>query len=181
MVMQQRIMVGFSLCPNGRKVSLNINNQPYNRNINVNIGTNIYICSSKAVNNLLWYSFMWLLQSALIYVLHFSFLSLFSLLVVDCSKVPGYVKMIAPEGALVFHEKAWNAYPYCRTSKFTLQKQIHYLMWFSYVHVRYALLIAEFNNLYFYFLTNFSRFLVSFSFLDVQLWRWVYKLWVNRC
>ncbi|XP_030004723.1 phosphatidylinositol transfer protein beta isoform isoform X1 [Sphaeramia orbicularis] len=31
------------------------------------------------------------------------------------SKVPGYVKMIAPEGALVFHEKAWNAYPYCRT------------------------------------------------------------------
>lgn len=37
-----------------------------------------------------------------------------------CSKVPGYVKMIAPEGALVFHEKAWNAYPYCRTSKFTV-------------------------------------------------------------
>lgn len=34
-----------------------------------------------------------------------------------CSKVPGFVKMIAPEGALVFHEKAWNAYPYCRTSK----------------------------------------------------------------
>ncbi|XP_016295456.1 phosphatidylinositol transfer protein beta isoform isoform X3 [Sinocyclocheilus anshuiensis] len=31
------------------------------------------------------------------------------------SKVPGFVKMIAPEGALVFHEKAWNAYPYCRT------------------------------------------------------------------
>lgn len=29
--------------------------------------------------------------------------------------------MIAPEGALVFHEKAWNAYPYCRTSKFTLK------------------------------------------------------------
>ncbi|KAG8430750.1 hypothetical protein GDO86_020049, partial [Hymenochirus boettgeri] len=31
------------------------------------------------------------------------------------SKVPGYVKMLAPEGSLVFHEKAWNAYPYCRT------------------------------------------------------------------
>ncbi|XP_026876449.2 phosphatidylinositol transfer protein beta isoform isoform X2 [Electrophorus electricus] len=31
------------------------------------------------------------------------------------SKVPGFVKMIAPEGALVFHERAWNAYPYCRT------------------------------------------------------------------
>nr|XP_020852092.1 phosphatidylinositol transfer protein beta isoform isoform X1 [Phascolarctos cinereus] len=31
------------------------------------------------------------------------------------SKVPGFVRMIAPEGSLVFHEKAWNAYPYCRT------------------------------------------------------------------
>ncbi|CAJ0945177.1 unnamed protein product [Ranitomeya imitator] len=33
------------------------------------------------------------------------------------SKVPGFVKMFAPEGSLVFHEKAWNAYPYCRTKK----------------------------------------------------------------
>ncbi|XP_059894525.1 phosphatidylinositol transfer protein beta isoform isoform X1 [Gadus macrocephalus] len=31
------------------------------------------------------------------------------------SKVPGFVKYIAPEGALTFHEKAWNSYPYCRT------------------------------------------------------------------
>ncbi|CAI5650817.1 unnamed protein product [Oreochromis niloticus] len=31
------------------------------------------------------------------------------------SKVPGFVRLLAPEGALVFHEKAWNAYPYCRT------------------------------------------------------------------
>uniref|UniRef100_A0A3B3QLK2 Phosphatidylinositol transfer protein beta isoform n=1 Tax=Paramormyrops kingsleyae TaxID=1676925 RepID=A0A3B3QLK2_9TELE len=38
------------------------------------------------------------------------------------SKVPGFVKMIAPEGALVFHEKAWNAYPYCRTSEFHLNE-----------------------------------------------------------
>ncbi|KAI4819968.1 hypothetical protein KUCAC02_027968 [Chaenocephalus aceratus] len=30
-------------------------------------------------------------------------------------KVPGFVKVFAPEGSLVFHEKAWNAYPYCRT------------------------------------------------------------------
>ena len=36
------------------------------------------------------------------------------------SKVPGFVRMIAPEGSLVFHEKAWNAYPYCRTSRFPL-------------------------------------------------------------
>ncbi|XP_072244349.1 phosphatidylinositol transfer protein beta isoform [Leuresthes tenuis] len=31
------------------------------------------------------------------------------------SKVPGFVKLLAPEGSLIFHEKAWNAYPYCRT------------------------------------------------------------------
>ncbi|XP_075035106.1 phosphatidylinositol transfer protein beta isoform-like [Mixophyes fleayi] len=31
------------------------------------------------------------------------------------SKVPSFVKMLAPEGSLIFHEKAWNAYPYCRT------------------------------------------------------------------
>uniref|UniRef100_A0A3B3QNR0 Phosphatidylinositol transfer protein beta isoform n=1 Tax=Paramormyrops kingsleyae TaxID=1676925 RepID=A0A3B3QNR0_9TELE len=36
------------------------------------------------------------------------------------SKVPTFVKMISPEGALVFHEKAWNAYPYCRTSELPL-------------------------------------------------------------
>ncbi|KAK1892981.1 Phosphatidylinositol transfer protein beta isoform [Dissostichus eleginoides] len=30
-------------------------------------------------------------------------------------KVPGFVQVFAPEGSLVFHEKAWNAYPYCRT------------------------------------------------------------------
>ncbi|XP_028313275.1 phosphatidylinositol transfer protein beta isoform-like [Gouania willdenowi] len=31
------------------------------------------------------------------------------------SKVPKFVRAIAPEGSLVFHEKAWNAYPYCKT------------------------------------------------------------------
>lgn len=37
--------------------------------------------------------------------------------------------MIAPEGALVFHEKAWNAYPYCRTSKFQLNhRTMHALL-----------------------------------------------------
>uniref|UniRef100_A0A6I8NEG3 Phosphatidylinositol transfer protein N-terminal domain-containing protein n=1 Tax=Ornithorhynchus anatinus TaxID=9258 RepID=A0A6I8NEG3_ORNAN len=33
------------------------------------------------------------------------------------SKVPGFVRLFAPEGSLVFHEKAWNAYPYCRTGE----------------------------------------------------------------
>ncbi|XP_013879131.1 phosphatidylinositol transfer protein alpha isoform isoform X1 [Austrofundulus limnaeus] len=31
------------------------------------------------------------------------------------SKVPQFVRMIAPKGSLEVHEKAWNAYPYCRT------------------------------------------------------------------
>lgn len=33
------------------------------------------------------------------------------------SKVPTFVRMLAPEGALNIHEKAWNAYPYCRTGE----------------------------------------------------------------
>uniref|UniRef100_A0A6Q2XFZ8 Phosphatidylinositol transfer protein beta isoform n=1 Tax=Esox lucius TaxID=8010 RepID=A0A6Q2XFZ8_ESOLU len=37
------------------------------------------------------------------------------------SKVPGWLRYIAPEGALVFHEKAWNAYPYCRTDDFLIK------------------------------------------------------------
>ncbi|XP_054166789.1 phosphatidylinositol transfer protein alpha isoform-like [Oppia nitens] len=31
------------------------------------------------------------------------------------SKVPGFVKMLAPKGSLEIHEEAWNAYPYCKT------------------------------------------------------------------
>jgi len=31
------------------------------------------------------------------------------------SKVPSFVKLIAPKGSLEIHEEAWNAYPYCRT------------------------------------------------------------------
>lgn len=31
------------------------------------------------------------------------------------TKVPKIVRMIAPKGALKIHEKAWNAYPFCRT------------------------------------------------------------------
>ncbi|KAK3531270.1 hypothetical protein QTP70_015188 [Hemibagrus guttatus] len=33
------------------------------------------------------------------------------------SKVPGFVRMLAPASALKVHEKAWNAYPYCRTTR----------------------------------------------------------------
>ncbi|OWK14628.1 PITPNA, partial [Cervus elaphus hippelaphus] len=37
------------------------------------------------------------------------------------SKVPTFVRMLAPEGALNIHEKAWNAYPYCRTEDFLIK------------------------------------------------------------
>ncbi|CAH1970417.1 unnamed protein product [Acanthoscelides obtectus] len=31
------------------------------------------------------------------------------------SKVPAFIRMLAPKGSLEIHEEAWNAYPYCRT------------------------------------------------------------------
>ena len=31
------------------------------------------------------------------------------------SKVPAWVRAIAPSGALELQEEAWNAYPYCKT------------------------------------------------------------------
>ncbi|ESO97894.1 hypothetical protein LOTGIDRAFT_209091 [Lottia gigantea] len=31
------------------------------------------------------------------------------------SKVPRFIRILAPKGALEINEKAWNAYPYCRT------------------------------------------------------------------
>ncbi|XP_061924568.1 phosphatidylinositol transfer protein alpha isoform-like [Entelurus aequoreus] len=34
------------------------------------------------------------------------------------SKVPSFVRAIAPKGSLEVHEKAWNAYPYCKTSEY---------------------------------------------------------------
>lgn len=33
------------------------------------------------------------------------------------SKVPGFIRMLAPKGSLEVHEEAWNAYPYCRTGE----------------------------------------------------------------
>lgn len=82
------------------------------------------------------------------------------------SKVPGFVRMIAPEGSLVFHEKAWNAYPYCRTSESspcvffvgvfmceTLQKKI-----------------VSNNALCFLFL------FIAPVFQRHQLWQWVFEI-----
>jgi len=31
------------------------------------------------------------------------------------SKVPAFVRLLAPNGALELHEEAWNGYPYCKT------------------------------------------------------------------
>jgi len=31
------------------------------------------------------------------------------------SKVPSFIRVLAPKGSLVMHEEAWNAFPYCRT------------------------------------------------------------------
>jgi len=31
------------------------------------------------------------------------------------NKVPAFIRLLAPSGSLEIHEKAWNAYPYCRT------------------------------------------------------------------
>ncbi|XP_040575189.1 phosphatidylinositol transfer protein beta isoform [Lepeophtheirus salmonis] len=31
------------------------------------------------------------------------------------SRVPAYIRAIAPKGSLEVHEEAWNVYPYCRT------------------------------------------------------------------
>ncbi len=31
------------------------------------------------------------------------------------SKVPAFIRMLVPNGAMDIHEEAWNAYPYCRT------------------------------------------------------------------
>ncbi|KAK3727144.1 hypothetical protein QZH41_004444 [Actinostola sp. cb2023] len=43
------------------------------------------------------------------------------------SKVPTVVRLLAPTGALEVHEKAWNAYPYCRTeySNPYMEKNFH--------------------------------------------------------
>lgn len=31
------------------------------------------------------------------------------------SKVPWWIRKLAPKGTLEMHEEAWNAYPYCKT------------------------------------------------------------------
>ncbi|XP_043216862.1 phosphatidylinositol transfer protein alpha isoform-like isoform X1 [Amphibalanus amphitrite] len=31
------------------------------------------------------------------------------------SKVPSFIRLLAPKGSLEIHEEAWNAYPYCKT------------------------------------------------------------------
>lgn len=40
-----------------------------------------------------------------------------SFLPYSCSKVPAFLRVLAPGNAFIFHEKAWNAYPYCKTGE----------------------------------------------------------------
>lgn len=84
------------------------------------------------------------------------------------SKVPGFVKMIAPEGSLVFHEKAWNAYPYCRTSKFIYRNKSSSFFVFvilvsvNWRHIHVLLLLNVFQTLLILFLCS-----LLFPFLAV--------------
>lgn len=56
-------------------------------------------------------------QSGSQFSFHVVLTNAFLLISKFCSKVPAFVRMLAPEGALNIHEKAWNAYPYCRTGE----------------------------------------------------------------
>ncbi|KAM9318626.1 phosphatidylinositol transfer protein alpha isoform-like [Pholidichthys leucotaenia] len=40
-------------------------------------------------------------------------------------KVPAFIRLLAPPGALEVTEEAWNAYPYCRTSEFQSTVYVH--------------------------------------------------------
>lgn len=46
------------------------------------------------------------------------------------SRLPGWVKAFVPGNALKLEEKAWNAYPYCKTGKlsFLLMNLYLYLL-----------------------------------------------------
>lgn len=94
------------------------------------------------------------------------------------SKVPGFVKMIAPEGSLVFHEKAWNAYPYCRTGRFIYRNKFD-----SFTLGRLKFLFFFFSNV----LETLLMLLFSFFFcIILQLWRWVaflfqtFEAWLDQ-
>ncbi len=61
---------------------------------------------------------VWYLCGVVFYVAVFSYGVIFSMSCLSTpllSRVPAFVRMIAPAGSLDMHEKAWNAYPYCRT------------------------------------------------------------------
>lgn len=47
------------------------------------------------------------INSVKIYFNYFSFIFF--------SKVPAFIRLLAPKGSLEIHEEAWNAYPYCKT------------------------------------------------------------------
>ena len=44
------------------------------------------------------------------------------------SKVPSFIRLLAPKGSLEVHEEAWNAYPYCKTVISVSDRQLYMLL-----------------------------------------------------
>ena len=44
------------------------------------------------------------------------------------SKVPSFIRLLAPKGSLEVHEEAWNAYPYCKTVISVSEEQLYMLL-----------------------------------------------------
>jgi hypothetical protein len=47
------------------------------------------------------------------------------------SKVPAFIRLLAPRGSLEIHEEAWNAYPYCRTVITVKNTLVTRVLWLS--------------------------------------------------
>lgn len=82
------------------------------------------------------------------------------------SKVPAFLRVLAPENAFIFHEKAWNAYPYCKTGELLSS----YPFFLPYRRASHGL-VWEFT-LRFYTRTYFA-FFPSTCLTVIQLWRYV--------
>ncbi|KAM8854567.1 phosphatidylinositol transfer protein alpha isoform-like [Synchiropus picturatus] len=63
------------------------------------------------------------------------------------SKVPRLIKALAPKGSLEVHEKAWNAYPYCKTSESHSEADIRFIKaWYLTVFLPRSLTVLSVWN-----------------------------------
>jgi Phosphatidylinositol transfer protein len=60
-------------------------------------------------------NFVSAIKTGMLAINFYSDLCLYILHILCFSKVPKFIRMLAPKGSLEVHEEAWNAYPYCRT------------------------------------------------------------------